>query len=135
MVEARNGPGTGANSLTWPMPSVAGNPLFAVVTDMNGKLLESVARVQKEWAEFVHRRVKEDIAASEQLMNCQTLADVQQVSSQYFRTAFEQYREQSERAVQRGNAVTEELLSTVMGNIGAVGREYGNSHSHRAPRE
>jgi cation transport regulator ChaB len=113
MVEARNGLGTGANSLTWPMPSVAGNPLFAVVTDMNGKLLESVARVQKEWAEFVHRRVKEDIAASQQLMNCQTLADVQQVYSQYFRTAFEQYREQSERAVQRGKAVTEELAQAM----------------------
>ena len=109
MVEARNGSATGANSLTWPMPSVAGNPLFAMVTDTNGKLLESMARVQKEWAEFVHRRVKEDIAASQQLMNCQTLADVQQIYSRYFRTAFEQYREQSERAVQRGKAVTEEL--------------------------
>ena len=130
MVEARNGSAMGANSVTWRMPSVAGNPLFAMVTDTNGKLLESVARVQKEWAEFVHRRVKEDIAASQQLMNCQTLADVQQVYSQYFRTAFEQYREQSERAVQRGRGVTEELLSTAMGNIGAVDREYGNSHSH-----
>ena len=109
MVEARNGSARGANSLTWPMPSVAGNPLFAMVTDTNGKLLESMARLQKEWAEFVHRRVKEDIAASQQLMNCQTLADVQQVYSQYFRTAFEQYQMQSERAVQRGKAVTEEL--------------------------
>jgi hypothetical protein len=54
---------------------VAGNSLFAMVmvTDTNGKLLESMARVQKEWAEFVHRRVKEDIAASQQLMNCQTM--------------------------------------------------------------
>ena len=109
MVEARNGSATGANSLTWPMPSVAGNPLLAVVTDMNGKLLESVTRVQKEWAEFVHRRVKEDVATSQQLMNCQTLADVQQVYSQYFRTTIEQYREQSERAVQRGKAATEEF--------------------------
>ena len=113
MVEARNGPVTGANSPTSPTPSVAGNPLFAVVTDMNGKLLESVARVQKEWAEFVHRRVKEDIAASQQLMNCQTLADMQQVYSQYFRTAVEQYRAQSERAVQRGKAVTEELTQAM----------------------
>lgn len=113
MVEAGNGPFTGAKSLAWPMPSVAGNPLFAVVTDMNGKLLESVARVQKEWAEFVHRRVKEDIAASQQLMNCQTFADMQQIYSQYFRTAFEQYREQSERAVQRGKAVAEDLAQVM----------------------
>jgi hypothetical protein len=95
------------------MPPGAGHPLFAVVTDINGKLLESVARVQKDWAEFVHRRVKEDIAASHQLLNCQSLTDMQQVYSQYFQTAFEQYREQSERAVQRGQSMTEVLAESV----------------------
>ena len=113
MAEARDGQRLGANSFTWPVPSVARNPLLAVVTDMNGKLLESVARVQKDWAEFVHRRVKEDVAASQQLMNCQSLTEMQQVYSQYLRTVFEQYREQSERVVQRGKSMTEELAQSM----------------------
>ena len=118
MGEVRDGHHTAANSFPWPMPPGVGNPLFAVVTDINGKLLESVARVQKDWAEFVHRRVKEDIAASQQLLNCQSLADMQQIYSQYFQTAFEQYREQSERAVQRGKTMTEGLAQSVGSRAG-----------------
>jgi len=113
MAEARDGQRTGVNSFAWSMPPVAGNPLLAVMTDINGKLLESVANAQKDWAEFVHRRVKEDIAASHQLMNCQSLTDMQEIYSQYLRTVFAQCREHSERLVQRGKSMTEELAQTM----------------------
>ena len=112
MAEARDGQRNGGNSFAWSMPPVAGNPLLAVMTDINGKLLESVANAQKDWAEFVHRRVKEDIAASHQLMNCQSLTDIQEIYSQYLRRVFAQCREHSERLVQRGKSMTEELAQT-----------------------
>src|SRR5438552_2436984 len=87
MTEVRR---AGANSFGWPMPSMLpGNPLLAVATDANGKLLESVASAQKEWVEFVHRRITENIAASQRLLSCKWLADVQEVYSQYLQTAFE----------------------------------------------
>ena len=120
MAEARDGSRTCGNSFGWPMPPVAGNPLLTVVTDISGKLLETVASAQKDWAEFVHRRVKEDIAASQQLMNCQSLTDMQQIYSQYLQTAFEQYREQSERVVQRGKSMTEELAQTMESRAGGT---------------
>ena len=113
MVEARDGQRTGGNSVAWSIPPVAGNPLLAVMTDINGKLLESIANAQKDWAEFVHRRVKEDIAASHQLMNCQSLTDMQEIYSQYLQTVFAQCREHSERLVQRGKSMTEELAQTM----------------------
>jgi hypothetical protein len=120
MAEARDGQRTGGKSLAWSMPPVAGNPLLAVMTDINGKLLESVANAQKDWAEFVHRRVKEDIAASQQLMNCQSLTDIQQIYSQYLRTVFAQCREHSERLVQRGKSMTEELAQTRESGLGGT---------------
>ena len=110
---ARDGQRVAANSFAWAMPLVAGNPLFAVVTNINGKLLESAARVQKDWAEFVHRRIEEDVAVSQRLMNCQSLGDMQQVYSQYFQTAFEHCWGQSERAVQRGKSMTEAVAESV----------------------
>src|SRR5262245_66001618 len=76
MAEARNGQRTSGNSSAWAILPVAGNPLLAVAANINGKWLEHVASAQKDWAEFVHRRVKEDIAASRRLMNCQSLADM-----------------------------------------------------------
>jgi Phasin protein len=113
MAEARDAFGTGANSFNWSLHPILTTPLFAVLTDINGKLLESVASAQKDWAEFVHRRVKEDIAVSQQLASCKSLGDMQQICSQYVRTAFEHYREQSERAVQRGKSTSDGLAQTL----------------------
>jgi cation transport regulator ChaB len=120
MAEARDEQHTSANSFAWSIPPVAGNPLLTVVTGINGKLLESVATAQKDWSEFVHRRVKEDVAASQQLMSCQSLTDMQQIYSQYLQTAFEQYREQSERVVQRGKSMAEELAQAMESRAGGA---------------
>jgi hypothetical protein len=113
MTETRNAAAAGTNSFNWSPGPVLSTPLLAVLADINGKLLESAASAQKDWAEFVHRRVKEDIAVSQQLMSCKSLGDMQQVCSEYMRTAFEHYREQSERAVQRGKSTTEGLVQTL----------------------
>jgi hypothetical protein len=85
MAETRNA-AAGTNSINWPLGTVLSTPLLTVLADINGKLLESAASAQKDWAEFVHRRVKEDIAVSQQLIGCKSLGDMQQVYSQYMRT-------------------------------------------------
>jgi cation transport regulator ChaB len=40
------------------------------------------------------------------------LADIHQIYSQYFQTAFEQYREQSEKVVQRSESMAQHLAAT-----------------------
>jgi Phasin protein len=120
MAEVRDGQRARVNSIAWSIPPVAGNPLLAVMTDINGKLLESVANTQKDWADFVHRRIKEDIAASHQLMSCQSLADMQEIYSQYLRTVFAQCREHSERLIQRGKSITAELAQAVESRAGGT---------------
>jgi hypothetical protein len=104
---------TDTSSFNWLLSPMLKTSLLTVLTDINGKLLESAASAQKDWAEFMHRRVKEDIAVSQQLMSCKSLVDMQHVWSQYMRTAFEQYREQSERAVQRGKSTTDGFARTL----------------------
>ena len=88
-------------------------PLFAIVAEMNGTLLETMATAQKEWANFVDRRIKEDVTVLRQLMQCRSPADMHRVYSDYFETAFEQYQEQSARVVQRGQSIAEHLAETV----------------------
>ena len=123
MAEARDRESTSANSFTWSSPSVVGTPMLAVLTGINGKLLESAATAQKDWADFVHRRVKEDIAVSQQLMSCRSLTDMQEIYSQYVRTALDHYREQSERALQRGKWTTEGLVQAVESGASASGQQ------------
>ena len=112
MAETRNA-AAGASLINWPQSVVLSTPLLTVMADINGKLLESAASAQKDWADFVHRRVQEDVAASQQLMGCKSLSDMQQLYVQYMRTVFEQYREQSEKAVQRGKWTTKGLTRTL----------------------
>ena len=114
MTEVRHEQRTSANSFAWPMPSMPpGNLLLAVATDINGKLFESAASAQKDWAKFVHRRVKENVGVAQRFLSCRSLADMQDVYSQYLRTAFEQYGEQSEKVVQTGKSMTEGLAQTM----------------------
>jgi hypothetical protein len=110
MTETRERDDTGTNSFVWSSAdAVARHPLLNAVTGMNGKLLESVESAQNEWAEFVYRRVKEDIAASYLLLKCRSFTDMQEIYLRYLQTAFEQYRDHSERVVKRGKSMTTEL--------------------------
>jgi hypothetical protein len=97
-----------------------GNSLLTVAADVNGKWLESVASAQKEWVDFVHRRIKENVAASQRLLNCKSLTDVQDAYSEYLLTAFEQYREQSEKVVKTGKSMTEGLAQTMESRAGEI---------------
>lgn len=64
-----------------------------------GKLLESVAGAQKEWADFMTRRIREDVRVSQQLVGCRSLADCN-----YLRKAMDQYQEQSQLIGRLGGA-------------------------------
>ena len=118
MADITNAAGASMNSTNWPLSPVLSTPLLAVLADINGKLLESAATAHKDWAEFVHRRVKEDIAASQRLMSCRSLGDMRQVYSEYMRTALEHYRDKSEKGVQRGKSTTEGLAKTIAPGAG-----------------
>jgi hypothetical protein len=94
------------------MPPIMQNPLMAILAEMHGSFLESFATAQKEWMDFVHRRITEDVAMSRQLMRCQSMPEMHQILSQYFQTAFEQDQKQSEKVVQRGESMAQHLAET-----------------------
>ena len=94
------------------MQPIMQNPMMAILAEMNGSFLESVATAQKDWVDFVNRRIKEDVAVSRQLMRCQSLAKMHQIYSHYLRTAFEQYQRESEKVVQRGESMAQHFAET-----------------------
>jgi hypothetical protein len=101
-----------ANAFAWGLPPVPSAPLVAILAEMQSTLLESMATAQKEWSDFMHRRVKEDVAASRQLMSCGSLAEMHHVYSQYLATVFQQYQQQSEKVIQAGRSMAQHLAST-----------------------
>ena len=88
------------------------NPMLTILADMNATFLEGWATAQKDWADFVQRRTREDVALTRQLLKSHSVADMHQIYSQYLQTAFQQYRDQSEKVVQRSESIAQNLAAT-----------------------
>jgi hypothetical protein len=99
------------------MPAITQNPMMTILAEMNGSFLESVATAQKDWMDFVHRRIKEDVAVSRQLMRCQSIPEMHLIYSQYFQRAFEHYQKQSEKVVERGESMAQHLAETTEATV------------------
>jgi len=122
MAQSKEQPDQIVNSFGWSMPPAFPNAMMTILAHLNGTLLERVADAQKEWAEFVQRRVREDVAVSRQLLNCQSLADIPQIYSDYLQTAFQQYREQSEKVAQGSKNTAQHFAETTRGNLREAAR-------------
>jgi Phasin protein len=88
------------------------NPMLTILADMNATFLEGWATAQKDWADFVQRRTREDVAPTRQLLKSHSVAGMHQIYSQYVQTAFQQYRDQSEKVVQRSESIAQHLAAT-----------------------
>jgi len=103
------------NSLA-SMPVAFNNPVLTIFANMSGTVLEALATAQKDWAEFMQRRIREELAVRRQLLNCHSLAEMHLAYAHYLQTALKQYQEQSERLAQRGQAGAQHLAAAVEGN-------------------
>jgi len=104
------------NSFSFGVPAPFISPMVTICADLTGTLLEGFATAQKEWADFVQRRIREDVAVTRHLMGCHSVADMHQVYSQYLQTAFQHYHEQSEKAVRGSENVAQHLAETAEGD-------------------
>jgi hypothetical protein len=114
------------NSLAWNMPPALTNPMMAIFTDVTGTVLEGLATAQKDWADFVQKRIRENVAVTRQLVNCHSLVDMQNLYSEYLHGTFRDYREQSEKAIQRNQSIAQHLAETTEANVKDVVRARHN---------
>src|SRR5262249_35914895 len=123
MAQSRQDPMQIGNAASaWTMAPAFANPMLTMLANMNRTYMEGLATAHKEWAEFLQRRVREDMELTRQLLNCHSVADMHQVYAQYLQTAFQQYREQSEKVAQQGGSIAQHLADTTAGSAKDVDR-------------
>jgi hypothetical protein len=89
---------TGNEPGSWMMPlgieamMEMQRPALTAMAEVNTKLYESIAAANREWALFVNRRLKEDLAVPQQLAECKNLQDLYRVYAQFFQNARSQYQ-------------------------------------------
>ncbi len=88
-------------------------PALGVMAEFNGRLYDSAARFNAEWAEFLGRRLQEDLAVPQRLAACNSPQEVQQVYVNYWKTAFAQYQDEMGRLAKTGESFARETASAM----------------------
>lgn len=63
-------------------------------------LFTGLNEMQREVADFVAKRIREDMETQQDLLRCRNLDDVREVQSRFFRTAMDQYSAETTRLMQ-----------------------------------
>jgi Phasin protein len=85
-------------------------PALTAMAEANTKLYESIAAANQEWASFINRRLKEDLAVPQQLAECRSLPDLYRVYTQFFQNACSQYQSGFELMAKLGQSIAETAL-------------------------
>ena len=92
-------------------------PTLEAVAEMNGKLYEGIAAMNKEWTSFVNRRLKEDLGMPEQLAACATTEDMFRTYADYVRTAWTDYQSGLEQMRRLNSSLAQQTLSALQSHV------------------
>ena len=79
----------------------------------NTKLYESLAAANREWASFLNRRLKDDLAVPQQLAECRSLQDIYRVYAQILQNACSHYQAGLEQMTKLSQSITENALQSL----------------------
>jgi hypothetical protein len=98
-------------------------PALAAMAQMNGKVYDGIATMNKNWAAFVNRRLKEDLAVPQQLASCKTVQDMYGVCAEFFQTACADYQSEFEQFAKLGKSLADDTLHTMQSRMQEAARE------------
>jgi len=97
-------------------------PALTTMAEVNTRLYESIAAANSEWASLVNRRLKEDLAVSQQLAECKTMQDLYGVYAQFVQNAWSRYQSGFEHMTKLSQSIAETALQTLQAHSGEVAR-------------
>ncbi len=64
-------------------------PPMALMTEMNGRLYESVAAFNRDWVAFVNRCLKDNLELSQRIVACTTVEEIPRVYGDWYKKSAE----------------------------------------------
>jgi hypothetical protein len=98
-------------------------PALEAMAQMNGKVYENIATLNKNWAAFINRRLKEELGMPKQLASCKTVQDMYGVYADFFQTAMSDYQSEFEQISKLGKSLAEETLQAMQTRAQELSRE------------
>lgn len=104
-------------------------PTLEAMAQVNGKVYENIATLNKNWTSFVNRRLKEDLSVPKQLASCKNVQEVYSVYADFFQTAMSDYQSEFEQMSKLGKALAEETIQVVQTRVQEISREAARPHN------
>ena len=98
-------------------------PVMEAMSELNGRWIEQFSKANSEWLGFVNRRLNEDIAASQRIMECKTLQDVFSAYSDFFQRAQQQYQAEIQYFARLNKKLADETASAMKASMEQVDAE------------
>ena len=101
-------------------------PALAAMAQMNGKVYDNLAAINRNWVTLVNRRLKEELAMPQNLAGCKTVQDMYGVYSEFFQTAVADYQSEFEQITKLGKSLAEDTAQFMQARMDDVAREARN---------
>jgi hypothetical protein len=92
-------------------------PALTALAQMNGKVYDGLAAMNKNWVAFVNRRLKEDFAVPQQLAQCKTVRDMYSVYADFFQNAFADYQAEVEQMTKIGKNMADDTMQAIQARM------------------
>jgi hypothetical protein len=97
-------------------------PALNAMAQMNGRVYDGLATINKNWVAFLNRRLKEDLAVPQQLATCKSVQDMYGVYAEFFQNACADYQSELEHITKLGKSLADDTLQA-MQRVDEVVRE------------
>ncbi len=88
-------------------------PALNAMAQMNGKVYDGLATMNKNWVAFINRRLKEDLAMPQQLAACKTVQDMYGVYAEFFQNACSDYQSEFEQMTKIGKSLADDTIQAI----------------------
>jgi len=103
-------------------------PTLAAMAQMNGKVYDGIATLNKSWIAFVNRRLKEDLGMPKQLAACKTVQDMYGVYTEFFQNACADYQSEFEQMTKLGKSLADDTMQAIQSRVEETVREHRPSN-------
>jgi len=98
-------------------------PALNAMAQMNGKVYDGLATMNKNWVAFINRRLKEDLAMPQQLAACKSVQDMYGVYAEFFQNACSDYQSELEQMTKIGKSLADDTIQAIQTRMDETARD------------
>jgi hypothetical protein len=88
-------------------------PALTAMAHVNGKVYENLAAINRNWADFLNRRLEKELGVPKQLAACKSIQDVYGVYTDFFQAAVADYQSEFEQMSKLGKTLADDTLQAM----------------------